>query len=251
MTLGALGVVVGIPAAYFLRNGGIQGDDYTGLLAGVAGLVLLITGPVILWRNRRTDGSRRQRYRRRALAIVCAPMIAMALLWFLVFPIAVGYVYTHTAPEPAQPDLRVPYENVVVTTNDGLELTATYVPSRNRAAVVLFPGASRSEEARMLLAHGYGVLLLDPADRAAARATQCDGPATRMSWPASPTSGSVPTWTPTGWAPWGSPSAARCCCGPPHSRRPSGPSSRRAPGNALARPTSPGSPGSWSTPRRP
>ena len=86
----------------------------------------------------------------------------MALLWFLVFPIAVGYVYTHTAPEPAQPDLRVPYENVVVTTNDGLELTATYVPSRNRAAVVLFPGASRSEEARMLLAHGYGVLLLDP-----------------------------------------------------------------------------------------
>ena len=56
----------------------------------------------------------------------------------------------------------MPYENVVVTTDDGLELTATYVPSRNRAAVLLFPGASRSEEARMLLAHGYGVLLLDP-----------------------------------------------------------------------------------------
>ena len=56
----------------------------------------------------------------------------------------------------------MPYENVVVTTDDGLELTATYVPSRNRAAVVLFPGASRSAEARMLLAHGYGVLLLDP-----------------------------------------------------------------------------------------
>ena len=37
MTLGALGVVVGIPAAYFLRNGGIQGDHYTGLLAGIAG----------------------------------------------------------------------------------------------------------------------------------------------------------------------------------------------------------------------
>ncbi len=162
MTLGALGVVVGVPAAYSLRNGGIEGDDYTGLLAGVAGVVLLITGPVILWRNRRVDGSRRQRYGRRALAIVCAPVVALAMVWFLIFPIGVGYIYTHTAPVPPTPDLRVPYEDVVVTTDDGLELTATYVPSRNRAAVLLFPGASRSEEARMLLAHGYGVLLLDP-----------------------------------------------------------------------------------------
>ena len=45
MTLGALGVAIGAPAAYFLRNGGMQGDHYTGLLAGVAGVVLLITGP--------------------------------------------------------------------------------------------------------------------------------------------------------------------------------------------------------------
>jgi uncharacterized protein len=45
---------------------------------------------------------------------------------------------------------------------DGLKLTASYVPSRNRAAIVLFPGASRTEEARLLVAHGYGVLLLDP-----------------------------------------------------------------------------------------
>ena len=162
MTLGALGVVIGIPAAYYLRNGGMQGDHYTGLLAGVAGVVLLLTGPVILWRSRRTEGSRGQRYRRRTLAVLCAPVLALAVMWFLVFPIGVGYVYTHTAPEPAEPDLGVPYENVVVTTDDGLELTATYVPSRNRAAVLLFPGAGRSAEARMLLAHGYGVLLLDP-----------------------------------------------------------------------------------------
>jgi uncharacterized protein len=162
MTLGAVGVVTAAPAAYYLRNAGIQGDHYTGLLAGVGGVVLLITGPVILWRGRRTDGSRAQRYRRCAVALVCAPVIAAAGVWFLVFPVGVGYIYTHTAPEPAEPDLGVPYNNVVVTTDDGLELTATYVPSRNRAAVLLFPGAGRSAEARMLLAHGYGVLLLDP-----------------------------------------------------------------------------------------
>ena len=65
MTLGALGVVIGIPAAYYLRNGGMEGDHYTGLLAGVAGVVLLLAGPVILWRSRRTEGSRGQRYLRR------------------------------------------------------------------------------------------------------------------------------------------------------------------------------------------
>ena len=162
MTLGALGVAIGAPAVYYLRDGAAEGDHYTGLLAVVAGFVLLLAGPVILWRNRRTEGSRRRRYLRRGLAVVCAPVIAVAVVWFLVFPIGLGYIYTHTAPAPSEPDLEVPYENVIVTTDDGLALTASYVPSRNRAAVVLFPGASRSEEARMLLAHGYGVLLLDP-----------------------------------------------------------------------------------------
>ena len=60
------------------------------------------------------------------------------------------------------PDLRVPYESVMVTTSDSLELAALYVPSKNRAAVILFPGATRSDQARMLIRHGYGVLLIDP-----------------------------------------------------------------------------------------
>ena len=198
MTLGALAVVIGAPAAYYLRNAAVKGDHYTGLLAGVGGVVLLLAGPVILWRSRRTDGSRRRRYLRRSLAVAYAPVLGLAVAWFLVFPVGLGYIYTHIAPVPAEPDLRVPYENVVVTTDDGIELTATYVPSRNRAAVLLFPGASRSSEARMLLRHGYGVLLLDPRGRAGARATPCAGPATRMSWPASPTCAGVPTLGPTG-----------------------------------------------------
>ena len=161
MTLGALGVAIGTPAAYLLRHGTVEGDLYTGLLALVAGAVLLLAGPVILWRNRRTGGTRRRRYLRRGVMVACAPVLTIAIGWF-VFPVGVGYVYTHTAPDPVEPDLGVPYEIVTVATDDGLELTGSYVPSRNRAAIVLFPGASRSEEARMLIAHGYGVLLLDP-----------------------------------------------------------------------------------------
>ena len=52
--------------------------------------------------------------------------------------------------------------NPNVTTSDSIELTGSYVPSKNRAAVILFPGATRSAEARMLIRHGYGVLLLNP-----------------------------------------------------------------------------------------
>ena len=162
MTLGALGVAIGIPAVYYLGNGGLEGDHYSGILASGAGVLLLLTGPIILWSNRRSEGSRAQRYRHRGMSVVCAAVLAPAVLWFLVFPIGVAYVYTHTAPIPGEPDLGVKYEDVVVTTVDGLALTGAYVASRNRAAVVLFPGAGRSEEARMLLQHGYGVLLLDP-----------------------------------------------------------------------------------------
>jgi hypothetical protein len=36
------------------------------------------------------------------------------------------------------------------------------VPSQNRAAVIVFPGPSRAKEARMLVRHGYGVLMLEP-----------------------------------------------------------------------------------------
>jgi hypothetical protein len=39
MTLGALGIVIGIPAAYYLRHGTLEGDLYTGLMALVAGVV--------------------------------------------------------------------------------------------------------------------------------------------------------------------------------------------------------------------
>jgi uncharacterized protein len=167
MTMGAIGIAVGVPAAYYLKDGAASGDHYTGLLAILAGAVLLASGPVILWRARRTGGTRRRRYLRRSLLIVGAPFLALVIGWVLVFPIGFAYIYTHTGRDVVTPDLGVPYESVTVTTSDSLELTASYVPSKNGAAVVLFPGATRSDEARMLIRHGYGVLLLDPRGQGA------------------------------------------------------------------------------------
>jgi len=161
MTFGAIAITIGVPGAYYLLDGSASGDHYTGLLAMVAGAVLLLTGPFTLWTTRRREGSRRRRYLRRSLTAVAALAVAPLVVVWVVFPVGLSYIYTHTGRTIATPDLGVPHESVRVTTSDALELAAWYVPSKNRAAVVVFPGATRAKEARMLVGHGYGVLLLE------------------------------------------------------------------------------------------
>ena len=163
MTFGALGIAVGVPGAYYLFKGAASGDHYTGLLALAAGVVLFLTGPVVLWKARRRGGSRRRRYLGRlattGITIVAAPLLFV----FVVFAIGFSYIYTHTGRTAEPPTaLGTAYESVVVPTSDGLDLAASYVPSRNGAAVVVYPGLSAVEEAAMMARHGYGVLLLDP-----------------------------------------------------------------------------------------
>jgi uncharacterized protein len=59
-------------------------------------------------------------------------------------------------------DLRTGHEDVSFTTSDGLELDGWYVPSRNGAAVIAFPGRKGPQRpARILARNGYGVLLFD------------------------------------------------------------------------------------------
>jgi len=162
MTLGALGLGIGFPAGYSVWHGITSGADFTGLLAILAGGALLLSGPVTLWKARRTGGSRRHRYLRRTGAAVLAVVVGAAIVVFVVFPIAFSYGYTHVGRAGPPPNIGLAHETVSVTTSDSLQLTASYVPSRNRAAIVIFPGASAVKEARMLARHGYGVLLLDP-----------------------------------------------------------------------------------------
>ncbi len=68
--LGPLGIATGIEAFHYTRELGASGDDFTGLLAIPAGLVLIGLGAVTLWRTRRTEGSLWWRYPRRALLAV-------------------------------------------------------------------------------------------------------------------------------------------------------------------------------------
>jgi hypothetical protein len=60
-------------------------------------------------------------------------------------------------------DLGTTHEDVTFQTSDGLTLHGWYIPSKNGAAIIDFPGRKplTQAHARMYAKHGYGVLLFD------------------------------------------------------------------------------------------
>ncbi|MEN3339269.1 MAG: uncharacterized protein V7647_2945 [Acidobacteriota bacterium] len=157
--LGLFGIVAGIEGAYYAHAGELAGDDYTGLAAIPAGLLLLAMAAVTLWRSRRLGDSRRWRYLRRLLLVAASFVVT----YLAVAPFLMTYVLTHTARAFVPVDaIGAAHEDVSFETSDGLRLHGWYVPSKNGAAVISFPGRKGSQKpARFLAAHGYGVLVFD------------------------------------------------------------------------------------------
>jgi uncharacterized protein len=159
ITLGVFGVATGIEGWHYTLEVGPSGDDYTGLLAIPAGALLIVTGAVTLWRSRRRDDRLPRRYLRRALIAAGAVIVVAPLLYGFAYGYGLTHVGRAVVPEA---ELGAAYEDVKFTTSDGLELEGWYVPSKNGAAVISFPGrAGTQKQARMLIRHGYGVLLFD------------------------------------------------------------------------------------------
>lgn len=158
-----VGVAVAVGTAGAHTSSFFAGDvrpaTVSGVAATTAAVVLFATGAVNVARNRRRDGSRRRRWLRRTAVGVGT---ALAVL-FLAVPCGLGYVAANRSGQVvAVGDLGAPHEDVELRTSDGLVISGAYVPSRNRAAVVLFPGLKGdgiTSRARMLVAHGYGVLV--------------------------------------------------------------------------------------------
>lgn len=161
-----LAILLGVLAATFgslhaveiARRGEVRGGDIMGLLTLLAGVVALAVGLVLLWRSRRSDGGPGRRLARRAGILAVAAVVA----FYVVFPVVVAIIATNGPREAGSwPDVGAPAERVALRTADGLVLQGQYVPSRNGAAVLAFPGREPTEHARMLVRHGYGVLMLD------------------------------------------------------------------------------------------
>jgi fermentation-respiration switch protein FrsA (DUF1100 family) len=138
------------------RGAGVRGEDWTGFLLAPVGVLLLVSGLVLLWRSRKPGTWRHLR----RLSLLGAGLLTA--LWVVV-PVATAILATHR-PRAGVEAFSVgrPSRAVTLRTADGQELEALYVPSRNGAAVIVFPTrAGGVPQARVLARHGYGVLLVD------------------------------------------------------------------------------------------
>jgi fermentation-respiration switch protein FrsA (DUF1100 family) len=155
---GLFTVVMGVgEAGYYTRETGPSGDDFTGLLAIPAGFLLIGIGLVTLWRSRRGGGLIRRYLRRTLLAV------GLLLGAYRRLP-GRRVVCRDPCRARVRSDPRA-WRRVsrrCFSTSDGLRLEGWYVPSKNGAAVIVFPGRKGPQKAAGMLArHGYGVLLFD------------------------------------------------------------------------------------------
>ena len=159
LVLGIVGTAAGAGAASgHLSKAGLDTAAVLAAMMLAAGLFLLIWGAVAL--TRAIPGWWR------LLAIPAA----LALLWFVLFPLTVAINVTNRPPSPlgsATPAADgLAYRNVAFRTADGVRLSAWYIPARNGAAAVVLPGSGSTRttvlpQAAVLARHGYGALLVD------------------------------------------------------------------------------------------
>jgi uncharacterized protein len=154
--LGALALEGAVLAISDARAVGVRGEDWTGFLLAPLGVVLLGLAAVLIWRSRKPG---RLRWLRRS-GITLASIVGA---YWLILPVGIAIMATHRPRAEVTPvALGRPYEQVTVTTADGLRLAGWYVRSRNGAAVLSYPTRKgKLPQARMLSRNGYGVLLLD------------------------------------------------------------------------------------------
>jgi uncharacterized protein len=168
-----LGVVIGLLSFGFgvishglhVVNSGPDWADVTGAGMIAGGLLLIAAGLTAIAAPRRAPRRPALGWRLAHGAGWLAAVPVFALI--VVMPFAMVLRVTH-APRWAiqESSLGIPHEEVTIATEDGQELSAWYVPSRNRTAVLLSHGSGGSRErvaahARMLARHGYGVLAID------------------------------------------------------------------------------------------
>ena len=131
----------------------------------VSGVALIVSGPPLV-----VIGVRRMLRPLRSWRKLVAVPLGLVVLVTLVLPLMLAMFVTNVPDyalgEATPADYGLDYESVTVTTSDGVDLAAWYIPSSNGSALVQLGGccAARDDElqsAAVLARHGYGVLMLD------------------------------------------------------------------------------------------
>ena len=179
LVFGVLALVNGALHVAHIAVDELAGSDLTGVLAVVAGIVLIGLGLAIPFIHRGAGArTRGRRWAYRAIAVIGGALVVYAFL----YPLGVAIAVTHRHREPIGDPPSAAYRPVTFTSSDGLELSGWYVPSKNRAAVILVHGGGgdrtgAEDHAQLLARNGYGVLLYDSRGRG-----ESEGSPTVIGW---------------------------------------------------------------------
>ena len=179
IVFGVLALVNGGLHGAHVAAGEVGGSDVTGVLAAAAGVVLVLLGLAIPFVHRgERAATRRRRWVNRLVALVGGGVLAFVLL----VPTSFAVVQTHKHREAIGAPPTGAYRPVAFESADGLRLSGWYVPSRNRAAVIVVHGGGGDRtgavrHAALLARHGYGVLLYDARGRG-----ESDGSPVSFGW---------------------------------------------------------------------
>src|SRR3954454_9375330 len=164
-TFGVLAAVNGgRHALHIVNEGGPTANDVTGALALAAGVVLVGLAAWIPFRHRGEGAA--GPVRRWAIRVLVVPAFLLAAV-FVFMPVGTAIVDIHSLHRSIGSPPDAAYKTVSFTASDDVDLEGWYRPSRNGAAVLMISGGggnrrSTLRHAKMLVRHGYGVLLYDP-----------------------------------------------------------------------------------------
>ena len=116
--------------------------------------------------------SRRRRWAYRIAAVPAGLLLAL----FTVVPIGTAITETHKFREPIGAPPSADYREVAFDASDGVHLSGWYRPTRNGATLLVIHGGGGDRtgavaHAKLLVRHGYGVLLYDARGRGRSEGT--------------------------------------------------------------------------------
>lgn len=154
---GIVALAVGVGFLPFAVKDSSSLPAVAGMVLLVAGLLLAATGTVLGTRGRPVAWR---------IAAGVGTLVASVLAAFIVSPAVAATNVPRPSIGATPASVGLAYESVTLTTTDRVRLAGWYLPSTNRAAVVLLHGAGSTRSnvldvAAVLAQHEFGVLLVD------------------------------------------------------------------------------------------
>jgi uncharacterized protein len=174
LLFGSLATVNGTLHVKHIADSGAAASDLTGALAAAAGIVLIGLAIAIPWLHRGEGAAGpRRRWAHRVLAL---PVGLLAFVYTIV-PMSIALTETHKYREPIGSPPSADYREVGFEATDGVDISAWYRPTQNGATIIVVHGGGGDRtgavaHAKLLVRHGYGVLLHDARGRGKSEGVQ-------------------------------------------------------------------------------